>query len=299
MKNLVIVMAGDSSLHEKYSFNRDFELWVCYWGDDKSVADRFRQSCDRLFRIKGQKWALVRELGRIGREQQFPAFSSYDYILLPDEDIEFPGGASDIAGAFSLAQEINADIFQPAVANEHYSLGWKATQRVPNTVCHATTIVEVMMPGYTGEIFEKCVLPLLHIRGYAKVGWGIEPLIARFAEAVHHRAVRTFVLDKTPAIHTRPVGGGTSAYSVGMDEAFLNPFSSGIRMKELERFRSRSDAARHTFPATDEFIDWRAVEKHLNRVRGARRVHDATRNKGIGSFFLKVLQKVAARRVKD
>jgi len=34
-RNLVIVMAGDGSLHETYARDRDFELWVCYWGRDR------------------------------------------------------------------------------------------------------------------------------------------------------------------------------------------------------------------------------------------------------------------------
>lgn len=299
MKNLVIVMAGNESLHEKYAADRDFELWVCFWGDDQDVADRFRQSCDRFFAIKGQKWALVRELGRIAREQQLPEFSSYDYVFLPDDDIEFPGGAAGVASAFALARDIDADIFQPAIANEHCSPGWEHTRRIDDIVCRATTIVEIIMPAYRGEIFERCVLPLLHINGHITVGWGIELLTSRFVEAVYHRPVRCFVLDETAAIHTRAVGAGTSAYSVGKDEAFLIPFSRGLNIKELGRFRSRSDAAAYVFPATDEYIDWKAVEKHISRVRGARRIRDVRDNKGIGSFILKQFQKFAARVIKD
>lgn len=299
MKNLVIVMAGNESLHEKYAADREFELWVCFWGDNQKIADRFRQSCDRFFAIKGQKWALVREVGRVAREQQLPAFSSYDYVFLPDDDIEFPGGAAGITGAFALAQEIDADIFQPAIANEHFSPKWEPTLRVGGAVCHATSIVEIMMPCYRGEIFERCVLPLLHIHGYMTVGWAVAPLVARFAEAIYHRPVRTFVLDETAAVHTRAVGAGASAYSVGRDEAFLTPFSSGLRINELGRFRSRADAVAYTFPMTDDLIDWRAVEKHSALVRGARRINEARSQKGIQTFILRQFQKFAGRVLKD
>jgi hypothetical protein len=293
MKNLVIVPAGDSSLHETYALDRDFELWVCYWGDDDTVAERFQGNCDRFFRIKGQKWALVRELGRIVRKQGLVRFSDYDYVLLPDDDIEFEGGSADLSGAFALAAETRADIFQPAIANEYYSKGWEATRRVRDAVCHATTIVEIMMPGYTGEIFERCVLPLLHIRGYAPVGWGIEPLIVRFAETVHNRPIRTFVLDEMPAVHTRPVGAGASAYSAGMDESFLNPFVAGIKSKVLAQFQSSQDARQYVFEESDKFIDWRAVEKHKKRVRGARRIHDLARKGGLPGLIPKMLQRLA------
>ncbi|PWV95750.1 hypothetical protein DFR52_10814 [Hoeflea marina] len=299
MKNLVIVMAGDDSLHEHYASERDFELWVCHWGRDAGTAARFRQTCDRFFPMQGQKWALVRELGRIAREQRLPAFSSYDYVFLPDDDLEFPGGATDIARAFALARDIGADIFQPAVANENFSPGWEHTHRLYDAVCHATSVVEIMMPCYSGEIFERCVLPLLHIHGYITVGWGLEPLIARFAEVIQHRPARSFVLDEIAAIHSRAVGAGTSSYSVGKDEAFLIPYSRGMHGKDLSRFRNRTDAMAFVFPAADELVDSRSVEKHLTRVRGARRIHDARTSRGPGSFILKQFQKFAARVIRD
>lgn len=293
MANLVIVMAGDGSIHENYAFDRDFELWVCYWGDDDNIAKRFGESCDRLFRLKGQKWELVRELGRIAREQGSSDFSRYEYVFLPDDDIEFNAGAADISNAFALARKIKADIFQPAIANEHYS--WETTLRIAGVSCHATTLVEIMMPAFSGEIFERCVLPLLHIQGYLTAGWGMEPLIVRFAETIHRRAIRCFVLDLIPANHTRPVGTGSSAYSVGMDEAFINPFFYGLNIKELERFQTWQDAKRYEFPVTDEVINWRAVKKQLRRIRMARQVYEMDRQKNFTSSIRKGIQKLAAR----
>jgi hypothetical protein len=299
MRNLVIVTAGDDSLHEAYAVGRDFDLWVCYWGSDDKIARRFALTCDQLFCAKGQKWALVRQIGREARERGCPPFSSCGYVFLPDDDIAFPGSASSISRAFALAREIGADIFQPAVANENYSPAWEATRQIPASVCHATSLAEIMMPGYSGEIFERCVLPLLHAQSYLNSGWGIEPLIARLAEAHLGRPIRTFVLDETPAIHTRPVGNGTASHSVGKDEAFLNPFASAVRIRELARFQSSAEAACFAFPPADEFIDWRAAKNHLKRVRTARLTWQAAGNRDIESYLLKKLQKRAVRRIKS
>ncbi len=41
-------MAGDRSLHETYAVDRDYELWVIYFGDDEGVAERYARTCDRL-----------------------------------------------------------------------------------------------------------------------------------------------------------------------------------------------------------------------------------------------------------
>ena len=297
MKNLVIVMAGDGSLHESYTASREFDLWVCFWGDDDEVADRFKQGCDRFFRVKGQKWALVREFGRIAREQQLPAFSSYEYVFLPDDDIEFPGGAADISKAIALAGKIGADVFQPAISNEYFY--WEATRRLEGSVCHAATAVEIMMPAYSGVIFERCVLPLLHIHAHVRAGWGIELPITRFAETVQNRAVRTFVLDAVPAVHTRPLGAGTSSYALGWDEAFLIPLAAGNPIKELARFETAEEAADYEFPASDDAICWASLEKHLRRVRGARRLHMLARRKNILSYIINGLQKLAGRFLKD
>ena len=297
MTNLVIVMAGDNSLHERYANDRDFELWVCYFGDDEGVAARYEGGCDRFFRLKGQKWELVREIGRMARQNDLPSFASYGFVFLPDDDIEFPEGAAAISRAFVLANEIGADIFQPAIANEYYS--WEATRRAEGAFCHATMTVEIMMPAYSGEIFERCVLPLLHTLVYIRAGWGIEPLIARLSENTLDRPVRTFVLDDVPAIHTRPVGKGTAAYDLGKDEAYLNPLVPGLWMQELAQFQSPREAASYVFPASDERISWRAVEKHLGRIKGARNLHEAARRKNVAGYLLSFLQKLSGNRPGD
>lgn len=296
MRNLVVVMAGDDSLHEQYTSGRDFELWVCYWGDDRAIASRYRQTCDRFFELKGQKWALVREIGRIARRDGFRAFSEYDYVFLPDDDIAFPGGPSGISDAFALAKEIGADVFQPAITNENVS--WEPTARVPGCLCRATNVVEIMMPAYSGEVFESCVLPVLHVHIYINVGWGLEPLIARLGEAMRHRPIRTFVLDNAPAIHTRPVGQGTTAHSVGLDEAFMNPLSTGRMIREFARFTDAREAYGFEFPEMNESIDREAIEKHLWLVHGTRELYEMTREKGLASYVLKRLMKTAARRAR-
>ena len=49
-RDLVIVMAGNGSLHVEYAENRNFDLWVIYYGDDDEVAARYAASADRLWR---------------------------------------------------------------------------------------------------------------------------------------------------------------------------------------------------------------------------------------------------------
>jgi len=286
MTNLVIVMAGDRSLHEEYARDRDFELWVCYYGDDEATAARYRGACDRFFQLKGQKWGLVRELAaRLGRGGATP-FSKFDYVFLPDDDIRFPGGAEDVSKVFGLAREVGADIFQPAVSNENYSLSWEATQINETCVCRAVPFVEGMMPGFSSRIFECSVLPLLHVLGHVQAGWGMEPLYVRLGEALLRHPVRVFVLDAAAAVHTRQVGKGDAATDRGRFELALMPQYYANPFRELARFASVAEARDFKFPFLDDSADNVERDRRIGRTMAKIRFYNHFR----GSTLKKALQ---------
>src|SRR5437868_14463659 len=87
MKNLVVVMAGDKSLHTEYSVDRDFDLWTIYYGDFEHIFTRYRSFSDRIWRRKGLKFELARRilLEELYFGQNFD-FNAYDFIFLPDDD---------------------------------------------------------------------------------------------------------------------------------------------------------------------------------------------------------------------
>lgn len=292
MTDLVIVMAGDGSLHERFAAGRAFELWVCYFGNDAAVADRMAAGCDRLIRKKGQKWELVRAIGAATPG----GFAHYDHVFLPDDDIAFDGGAEDIARAFKLARAIGADMFQPTIANEHVSPGWAATRQNDGVLCRAVTLVENMMPAFTGEVFAGAVLPLLHLQPHVVSGWGTEAQFVRLAEAVLGRPPRVFALDALPAIHTRPLGSGPADYAAGRDELFITPLARGLTMSDLARFADEAAAAGFVFPPTDETINRAEMERQLRRLRGARLLSEKARDKSLAGLLLNGLEKLAGRR---
>jgi hypothetical protein len=62
-KNLVIVAAGDRSLHRAWlAADRSFDLWVIYYGDNPETLETYRAAADRCFSAKGLKIALARSL---------------------------------------------------------------------------------------------------------------------------------------------------------------------------------------------------------------------------------------------
>jgi hypothetical protein len=243
MKNLVIVMAGDHSLHPAFAENRDFELWVVYFGDKDEVFETYKAGCDRAFRAKGLKIELIRRvlLEHLFFKQNFD-FSAYDYILLPDDDIKFPNDAADISNLFKAAADIHADIFQPGIQNDFYSPGWESTKAIPNVFCHRVNIVEVMMFGFSGAAFTRAFLPAIHAMEFMRSGWGIEPIWKKIGEACFRRALNSFVIDAIPAIHTKPIGGGSpEIHAIGVTEAAFIPQIHSNRMKTMAVYASAKD----------------------------------------------------------
>jgi hypothetical protein len=252
MNNLVVVMAGDRSLHGAYSAHRDFVLWTIYYGDSDETFERYRSISDRIWRKKGLKIELVRRilLEELHFREKFD-FSAFDFVFLPDDDIRFPKGTADISRLFAMCRELKADVFQPSIANEFVSEGWDPTCLMPGAVCHRTNIVEIMMHGFSGRAFVKAYLPAIHAMQFIKSGWGIEPIWMKIGEAVFQRPLRTFVIDAVPAIHTRPIGSGSAKiHAIGLAEAHFVPLIEANRIHTLATFAKMEDAS----AVTDEIV---------------------------------------------
>ena len=243
LKNLVIVMAGDNSLHPAYAAGRDFELWVIYYGNDAEICGRYKQNADRIWQAKGLKIELVRKilLHQLYFTEKFD-YHQYDFIFLPDDDIEFPDKEKDISDLFDICHKIEADVFQPAILNEHVSVAWEPTRLIPGAFCHRTNIVELMMHNFSGKAFTCAYLPAVHAMQFMKSGWGLEPIWMKIGETIFRRSLRTFVIDAIPAIHTRPVGSGSAEiHKTGLNEASFVPQIAWNRMKTLAVFKNLAE----------------------------------------------------------
>jgi hypothetical protein len=267
LRNLVVVPAGDRSLHESYAEGRDFDLWVYYYGDSDAIARRYAAGCDRLFRGKGEKFALIRALAALDQEAASP-FSAYAFVLLPDDDVRFPGGAADITRAFALAHAIRADIFQPTIANAHYA--WEATRQAPGLLCRAATDVETMMPGFSSEVFRSAFLPTLHAARNIRAGWDIIGVATDVAEAALRRPIRIFALDAIAAFHTRPVSLDSPLHRIGHDERLALSLFQPKTMRELARFTGIRAAEQYAFPRRADIEAPSGAEPAMAALRRAR-----------------------------
>lgn len=82
-KNLVIVRAGDASLHEQWldsDEERNWDIIVNYFGDD---PERYRRDDVRRIDSKSVKWPALHDLIRGLREE----IICYDRVWFPDDDL--------------------------------------------------------------------------------------------------------------------------------------------------------------------------------------------------------------------
>lgn len=191
-RNLVIVRAGDSSLHQRWlqgAAERNWDLIVSYFGDD---PDRFR--ADGIGRIdaKGPKWPalalLLRDLA--------PLLDGYDYIWLPDDDLD--ADAPTVNDLFDLCAHYNLTLAQPALSEDSY-VGHPITEVDRRKLLRYTNFVEIMAPCFRRDFLLRC-LPDFDAN---LSGWGLDYIWPTMVEGRDELAI----IDATVVRHTRPLGG--------------------------------------------------------------------------------------------
>lgn len=192
-RNLVIVRAGDSSLHPGWltgAANRSWDIVVNYYGDK---PDLYRQEDVRRIDSKGQKWPALQRL-----LLEHPRFlSDYDYIWLPDDDLAT--SKDEINQLFILMARHGLQVAQPSLHCTSY-FGHLTTLHNGRFLLRYTNYVEVMAPCFTAAVLAKAV-PLF---GQNLSGWGLDFI---WPKLVDKPATQIAIIDDVQVRHTRPVGG--------------------------------------------------------------------------------------------
>lgn len=193
-RNLVIVRAGDKSLHGDWlrplGAVRSWDLVVSYFGDDPQMHRR-----PDVVRIdgKGPKWKGLHEVLVSGALD----WSAYDRIWLPDDDLACTPQAID--RLFLLAEYFELQLAQPSLSHDSY-ISHAGTVHNPRFLMRRTNFVEVMAPVLTRELLQR-VLPTLIEN---ESGWGLDYLWAMYVDRPREDIG---VIDAIQIRHTRPVGG--------------------------------------------------------------------------------------------
>lgn len=191
-KNLIIVRAGDKSLHPQWLCNeeRSWDIVVSYYGD---YPERYKGQYDYLHLYKGSKWEGISNF----ISQNRSLIDKYEYLWLPDDDLFTT--TNNINDFFSLISQLKLTIAQPALTRYSY-FSWDIVLQVPGTQYRVTDFVEIMAPCFRVETF-ACFEETLKEN---TSGWGFEWLWRYIAEK--NDMMHFGIIDCTPVFHTRVVG---------------------------------------------------------------------------------------------
>lgn len=191
-RNLVVVRAGDNSLHPGWlsgEVPRNWDLIVSYYGSD---PDKFRDQASRRIDHKGGKWDGLHQLFT----EHSHLLTEYDRIWLPDDDIAATTPA--INRIFDAMVDYDVDLLQPSLTPDSY-VSWYHTLANRLYRFRYTNLVEVMVPCLTSRHLAK-VLPLLNAN---MSGIGLDFIWCRLFADPRRRAG---ILDEVSVRHTRPIG---------------------------------------------------------------------------------------------
>ena len=104
---LVIVPAGDKSLHTKWEGSEIFDLYVIYFGSNPEIEKKYKNNSDYLISKRGPKWQLVRYV-----LNNFD-WQKYKYIWLPDDDLDI--SRKDIEEFLKVSDKLNLSLSQPSL----------------------------------------------------------------------------------------------------------------------------------------------------------------------------------------
>ena len=242
--NLVIVQAGDQSLHPRWlegSTGRTWDLWVTYFGDDPSA---FRGDAVR-FDSKLLKFAATYEL--LCKQEKL--IESYEYILLADDDLLFRG--EDITRLFEICKRDRLDLAQPSLSPDSF-VAHLITQHNPFFRLRCTSFVESMCPCMTRETLRE----LRHTIHESGSGWG--------TDYTWHKLLpnaRIAIVDEVQVQHTRDIGTGTTY--VRFENRGLVPWDESVavmRQYGLSRPNVRTHGGKlRAFPSWDLNWSWAIV----------------------------------------
>lgn len=193
-RGLVIVRAGDHSLHPGWTTQREARRWdlvVSYFGAD---PDRHRGPDPRID-DPGQKWEGLHAL-----LTRADFWRSYAYIWLPDDDLAAGHGSVD--RLFDAMGEHELALAQPALSWPSF-YSHAITLHHPSFALRITNFVEIMAPCFSRAALERCVPTFTE----SLSGWGLDfvwPTLLAPGE-------RAGIVDAATVTHTRPVGGPSYA----------------------------------------------------------------------------------------
>ena len=191
-RGLVLARVGAGSLHPTWIDRGTPRDWDLHLVPYQPIQDQTAVDCVTSEVIPGPKWSGLRE-----RLNGWDGWREYDLIWLPDDDIY--ASQDTISRMFAVARAVGLDLFAPALHESSYFAHF-LTMVNRRFSGRWVGFVEIMVPGFSRSALER-LLPTLPD---TDTGWG-RGLDSGWPKPRGYEGVG--VIDSTPVLHTRPVGG--------------------------------------------------------------------------------------------
>lgn len=189
-KNLIIVPAGDSSLHPHWvSGNCNFDLVIIYYGNSQEIYDEYKNQSLECIRKKGQKWVLIHDYVK----SNFEKLKQYEYIWFPDDDLL--SNTEDINTLFDINKEYSIYLSQPSL--DGY-VSYDIEKKVIGSKLRYTSFVEIICPLMSFDT----VCWLLDYFMVNESGFGMDYL---WAKLLGNPVDKIAIIDIVTVTHTRPI----------------------------------------------------------------------------------------------
>lgn len=191
--NLLIVRAGDTSLHPRWIEShpqRNWDILVNYYGDNPK---RYRGPDILRIDSKGPKWPALKEL----IDQYSDLIMKYQYIFFPDDDLLFE--PDDIDLLFNSCHRYQLSLAQPSLSATSF-VSHNITIHNPQAFLRFTNWVEIMAPCFARDALKLCSSTFNENLS----GWGLCILWPTLLGVDHDRIG---IVDAVQAKHTRQFFG--------------------------------------------------------------------------------------------
>jgi hypothetical protein len=260
-KNLVILRAGDGSLHKEWIAGqpRDFDLFISYYG---KTPDQHRADAEHWEHRPGPKWACLADLMTARPE----LLAQYEHFWFPDDDLA--ADTLTLNRMFALFQGFGLKLAQPALTRDSY-YSWPQLLQRPGCALRRVAFVEVMAPLFTRASLQVCLPSFSQSRS----GWGLDWVWPLLLGGGHDGLIG--VIDATAVKHTRPIGG-----ELYKNNPELDPRKDAQRLTEqygLQRQRALSKFICHG-TLVERPLPW--AERCLAQLKGLNALRLAKRRAG-------------------
>lgn len=194
-KNLVIVPAGDDSLHlEWIKDTTNFDIIILYYGNSENVFLNYEKNVKKCVKMKGQKWQLLTDyiLKNLGE------IETYDYFWFPDDDLLT--NTNDINKIFDICKNYDLWLCQPSL-DGHVS--YEIEKKVSGNLLRFTNFVEIICPMMSLNTLMKLVFYF----NINESGWGLDYL---WPKILDYPTNKISIIDDVTVTHTKAVGSDYS-----------------------------------------------------------------------------------------